>query len=74
MLLRGLMPLYEINQVQLACLMRRLRQPPAKQFVAQPHPLSVDHVGLAALGDFLDLAVPKVLVDLAAVDAVALSV
>jgi hypothetical protein len=73
MALRVLMPLNEIKQVQLAGLMRGLRQPSAKQLVPQPHSVSVEHVGFAILGDLLDLALPKVLVDLAAIDAIGLT-
>jgi hypothetical protein len=34
------------DQVQLARLMCSLRQPPAKQLVAWPYPVSVENVGL----------------------------
>jgi hypothetical protein len=65
--------LYEINQIQLAGLMSNIRQPPAKQFVPQPHTVCVDHIAFAVLSDLLDPALPEVLLHLTAIDALRLS-
>jgi hypothetical protein len=41
----------ELNQTSFAGFEIRMRQPPAKEFVAEPHPVSVDDIAFAVLCD-----------------------
>src|SRR5215467_3937157 len=45
----------------------------AEEFVSQPHSVRVDDVSFAIVGNFLDLPVDKIPVDLTAIDATWLS-
>src|SRR5262249_26783527 len=58
----------EICQTAVALLERIQAQRAAKQFVPQPHPVSVDHVGLAVVGDLLDLTLVVVTLHLATIE------
>jgi hypothetical protein len=45
----------------------------AEEFVSQPHSVRVDDVRFAIVGNFLDLPIDKIPVDLTAIDATWLS-
>src|SRR5262249_53913561 len=64
---------YEIRYIALARLERTLAQRAAKQLVPQPHLVSADHIGLAVVGDLLDLALPEVALHLTAIEPFRLS-
>ena len=51
--------LHELNKVRLASLKVSIGQSPAKKFVAEPHPVCVEHVALAVLGNVANVAVTK---------------
>src|SRR5262249_36642472 len=57
----------------LARLERILAQRPAKQLVAQPHLVGADYVGLAIVGDLLDLALAEITLHLTTIEAFRLS-
>ena len=51
--------LHELHKVGLASLKLSIRQSPAKEFVAEPHPVRVEHVALAVFGNLANVAVAK---------------
>src|SRR5262249_56166364 len=63
----------ESRQVLLARFKRILTQRAAKQLVAQPHLVSADYVGLAVVGDLLDLALAEVALHLTTIEPLRLS-
>ena len=66
MRLRITTSLHEIGKVSLAYLKFGIGQPSAKQFIAEPHPIGVENVALAVLGDLPDVSVAVVFFDLCA--------
>ena len=55
--------LHEIGKVSLARLKFGMGQPSAKQFMPEPHPIGVENVALAVLGNLPDVPVAVVLLD-----------
>jgi hypothetical protein len=51
--------LHKLHKIGLASLKLSIRQSPAKELVAEPHPLRVEHVALAVLGNFANVTVAK---------------
>ena len=51
--------LHELHKVRFASLKLSIRQSPAKEFVAEPHPICFEHVALAVLGNLANVAVAE---------------
>src|SRR6516164_4677047 len=65
--------IHKVRQAPLARFERTLAQGATKQFVPQPQLVSADYVGLAVVGDLLDLALAVITLHLAAVEPFRLS-
>jgi len=54
---------HKVDQVRFARLKLSIGQPSAKQFMPEPHPIGVENVALAVLGNLPDVPVAVVLLD-----------
>jgi len=60
--------IHKIRQIPLARLERIQAQRAPKQFVPQPHLVSANYVGLAVVGDLLDLALAVITLHLTTIE------